>query len=150
MKKIFLAIAFCFCLSLWSQNATEKDLQGKWQLITYTTASASLDVETGKVTVDKSANTFGPEMANKLKNDMESYTEMLKTAYVEINGNNFMQVVSDSVKAGTFTLGSQGNYQTIEGVFDDGTTGSIRFLVKDNKLMLNFPIQNKTYTYKKV
>lgn len=150
MKKIFFTITACLCLlSVWSQKFTENDLQGKWILNIYATQSASLNVETGKVTLDKSAYSFGQERADQLQQTMESYSEMLKTSYVEINGNNFTQLVGDSVKAGIFTIEDKKDYQTLEGKFDDGSTGSIRFTIKDGKLILFFPNQNKTYVYKK-
>lgn len=150
MKKIFFTITACLCLlSVWSQKFTENDLQGKWILNIYATQSASLNLETGKVTLDKSAYSFGQERADQLQHDMESYSEMLKTAYVEINGNSFIQLIGDSVKAGTFTIGDKENHQTIDGKFDDGSTGSIGFTIKDGKLILFFPQRNKTYIYKK-
>lgn len=150
MKKLLFLTVIFFCLSqLWSQEVTQKNIQGKWMLVNYITASANLNVTTGKATVDKSVLSFGQETAERLKSDMESYSEMLKTAYVEIEGNNFLQLVGDSVKAGTFTIEKTNNGTMLNGKFDDGSTGFIRIALQDGKLSLYFPAQNKQYVYKK-
>lgn len=150
MNKIYFFTALFFSiLPLWSQNVTEQNIQGKWLLVNYITASANLDIKTGKATVDKSAYSFGKETGDKLKNDMESYTERLKNAYVEINGNNFTQEISDSMLVGVFTIESKDDHQVLKGKFDNGTSGTIRIALKDEKLILTYAGQNKTYIYKK-
>lgn len=137
-------------LPLWSQIVTEKNIQGKWQLVNYITASANLDLQTGKATLDKTAYSFGQDTAEKLKSDMESYTDMLKTATVEINGNNFTQEISDTLLVGVFTIENKDNHQAMKGKFDNGTNGTIRIALQDGKLVLTYAGQNKTYVYKKI
>ena len=150
MNKIFFFIGLFFSiLPLWSQNVTEQNIQGKWKMVNYITASANLDLQTGKVTLDKTAYSFGQETADKLKSDMQSYSEMLKTATVEIKGNNFTQEISDSLLVGTFTIETKDDHQVLKGKFDNGTNGTIRIALQEGKLILTYPGQNKTYIYKK-
>src|SRR4051812_46986631 len=94
---------FCMLLlsvSVWAQKATEKDLQGNWKLITYEVNGAILDVASGKVTLTKNDEPLMAAMAGKLTADMESYAEGLRTSSLEIVGNNFNQIVVDSVRNG--------------------------------------------------
>jgi len=150
MKKLFLVLFTCsFFMPLWAQKATVADLQGKWKLITYTTINCSLDVATGKATVTETAKTLGKGLTDQLKKDIEAYADNLKIAYVEIEGNNYMQVIYDKVKAGPFTISEQENNQVINAQFDDGTTGSMYFKINGDKLILYFPQSSKTYTYQK-
>ena len=149
MKIIFLISTFFLEFTAQSQNLTEKDIQGKWILTKYNTTNASLDIKTGKVTLEKSAFTFGDDTANKLKNDMESYAEQLKTAYVEIDGNNFTQLISDAILVGTYTIESKEGYQVLSAKFDNGNSGSMHIMLKNGLLTLSHPGRGKTYVYKK-
>ncbi|MDV6168791.1 hypothetical protein R1T16_10165 [Flavobacterium sp. DG1-102-2] len=149
MKKLFLTIiTLIFFAPLWSQNATLKDLQGKWKLVTYATLNASLDVASRKATVTESGKSLG-ELNKQLLLDMEGYAENLQIAYVEIEGNNFMSVIYDVVKAGPFTISDEKDYQVISAKFDDGTSANIYLIIKDDKLILHYPASSKTYTYAK-
>jgi hypothetical protein len=136
-------------ISLRAQKSTLNDLQGKWNLVTYAVINASLDVTTGQVKLAEGAKTLGEGIADQLKSDMESYTDKLKTAYVEIEGNNFTQLIFDSIKVGTFTLSEKDNYQVMDAKFDDGTSGSFYFVIQQEKLVLYFPLSHKTYAYLK-
>ena len=145
MKKSFLIICTLFCFAAsWAQKVTQKDLQGKWKLISYSIPNATLNVETGEVTL-----TVVNDATASLKTDMEGFAEDLKATYIEIEGNNFYQIVIDSVKNGPFTLGEKDGMQSINAVFDDGTQEQLPFELKDGKLHFK-NYGSKIYVYKKV
>ena len=151
MKNLFFIVCTLFLpISLWAQKATEKDLQGNWKLITYEVNGASLDVESGKVTLTQTDNALMAAMSNKLTSDMERYAEGLKTSTLEITGNTFYQVVIDNVRNGEFTLSEKNGTQVMNAKFDNGKNDEIPFKIIDGKLYL-FNFQNpKKYIYKKV
>ncbi|MCO6148279.1 hypothetical protein [Flavobacterium sp. NRK1] len=150
MKKLMLTIITCMIfMTAWAQKFTEKDLQGKWKLVTYSTVNASLDIATGKATVTETGKSLGSAMEPRIKADIEVYAENLKIAYLEIEGNNFMQVLFDIVKAGPFTIKDKDNYQVLDAKFDDGTKGLIAFTIKDEKLYLTYMGNGKTYIYER-
>ena len=145
MKKSLFIICTLLCFAAsWAQKVTEKELQGKWKLISYTVTNATLDVETGKVTVVNPNDTSA-----SLKKDLEGFADDLKTAYIEIQGNNFYQIITDAVKNGPFTLDEKNGIQSINAAFDDGTNEQLPFIMKEGNL--HFKLRhNKTYVYKKV
>lgn len=145
MKKSFLIICALFCFAAsWAQKVTQKDLQGKWKLISYSIPNATLNVETGEVTL-----AVVNDATVSLKTDMEGFAEDLKATYIEIEGNNFYQIVLDSVKNGPFTLGEKDGMQSINAIFDDGTQEQLPFELKDGKLHFK-NYGSKIYVYKKV
>lgn len=148
MKNIILTLT-CFLLALpaFSQKLTQKDLQGKWVLVTYSTINASLDVTTGKATVTDTGKSLGPEFGQRIIADMESYAENLKIATLEISGNHFEQVVYDVVKAGPFTIEDKEPNQILNAAFDDGTNASMMVGMKEGKLYLGYPKTGKSYVY---
>jgi hypothetical protein len=153
MTKNFL---FTFCLfllmaPLWAQKATEKDLQGNWKLITYAVSGASLDVETGKVTLNEGdGSPLMAAMGIKLKTDMEAYAEGLRVSSLEITGNNFYQVIVDFARNGSFTITEKNDQQFISAKFDDGSGDDIPFKIIDGKLYLLSSQSPKQYVYSKL
>jgi hypothetical protein len=151
MKSFFLTLtAFLFMLPLWAQKATEKDLQGNWRLITYAVQGASLDVQSGQVTLDKPDSTLMAAMTVNLKADMEAYAEGLRQSSLEIVGNNFNQVIVDFVRNGPFTLGEKNGHQVITAHFDNGTSDDVPFEIVNGKLHLSNSQGNKRYIYEKI
>lgn len=151
MKNLLL-IVFTFFLSitLWAQKATEKDLQGNWKLITYEVNGASLDVDSGKVTLTQNDNPLMAAMSNKLIADMEGYAEGLRMSSLEITGNTFNQVIIDNVRNGEFTISEKDGAQVINAKFDNGKKDEIPFKIIEGKLYL-FNFQSpKKYIYKKL
>jgi hypothetical protein len=142
---------FLLAAPLWAQKLTEKDLQGNWKLITYAVSGASLDVETGKVTLSEAdGSPLMAAMGIKLKTDMEAYAEGLRVSSLEIIGNTFNQVIVDIARNGSFTITEKGDQQFIAAKFDDGSSDNIPFKIIDGKLYLLSSQSPKQYVYSKL
>lgn len=151
MKKSILILSALFFLApLWAQKATLKDLQGKWKLIIYNVQGASLNVVTGKAVVTDNTGPLMAAMSGKLISDMEMYTEGLRMSTLEIEGNNFSQVIVDFMRNGPFTIIEKDGRQFISGKFDDGTTDEIPFKIVDGNLYLSSLKGPKEYIYRKL
>jgi hypothetical protein len=151
MKSFFLTlIAILSMLSLCAQNATQNDLQGDWKLVTYVVKGASLDVQTGQVTLSKPESALMEAMGERLKADMESYAGGLRVSSLEIAGNNFDQVVGDTARNGPFTIVEKNGQQYISAKFDNGTSDQIPFKIFDGKLYLSNFDGLKQYIYEKL
>lgn len=136
-------------LPSWAQKATEKELQGNWKLVTYVVEGASLDIQTGKVTLGKAESQLQAALGVKLKSDMEAYAEGLRQSSLEISGNNFNQVVVDIVRNGPFVITEKNGQQFISAKFDDGSSDNIPFKFVDGKLYLLHSKSPKQYIYEK-
>lgn len=150
MKNLFcIACLFFFASALWAQKATEKDLQGNWKLVTYEVTGASLDVESGKVTLTDTKNPLLAPLGNKLTTDMQGYAQGLRMSTLEIVGNNFNQTIIDNVRNGAFTIAEKNGEQVIIAKFDNGHSDEIPFKFIDGKLCLFNFYSPKKYIYSK-
>lgn len=150
MKNLTLSLTFIVCLFttfVSAQKITEKDLQGNWKLTTYISYGASLDVETGEITIPKEIEaTTNPGILEQIKGNMAQFKEQLKTSYIYITGNNIRQIMADQVKDGPFTLKENKGFYAIAANFDDGTSKNIpvsinskgQLHVKDNRTQQEF------------
>lgn len=152
MKNLFLALAFTtglFTTSVSAQKVTEKELQGNWKLSTYVAYGASLNVETGEVTVPKEIEkSTNPGILKQIKDNMSQLKEQLKTSYIYITGNNFRQIIADEVKDGPFTLKEGKGSYVIAANFDDGTSSNIPVSINDKgQLHIKNNINKQEFIY---
>jgi len=151
MKKIFFTLSmFIFVTSAWAQKLTEKDLQGNWKLIKYEVGGISLDIPTGKATMEKTSDPLAAAMGMQMIGEMEGYTESLSMATLEIKGNNFSQLISSHMRNGPFTIIEKDGQQFISATFDNGSSDQIPFSIIDGNLYLLHSTKPKKYIYARI
>lgn len=157
MKNLLLSVFLFVTISPLLAQAkaeifTEKDIQGKWKLVTYATDEVSLDITTGQATVnDVVAKTKGPELAEVLKEDTEAQLEKLKYDYLEITGTKFSLLTEGVVKLGTYKIKrDKKNNQVVTATFKDTSKSTVPLIMKDGKLVLHQKYTGKTLTFEKM
>jgi hypothetical protein len=125
-------------MPLWAQKYTQAEIQGKWKLVTYITSEATLDLTTGKATVDDIvAAKYGPEYTAELIKKTEALTEKLRLSYLEIDGAKFALLVNDVVRSGTYKIKKdKKNKQIIQATFLDTSQSTVPFIMKDGNIVL--------------
>jgi tRNA A37 methylthiotransferase MiaB len=156
MKSLLLSIfLFVTVTPLWAQATaevfTEKDFQGKWKLVTYSVNNTSLDVATGKATVDEVIEkTIKPEVAASLKQDMELNAAEYKDDYLEVVGKKFSMFVEDKTRKGVFKITrDKKNNQVVVATFKDSSKTTVPVIVKDGKIVIKQPYTGKIFTFAK-
>lgn len=157
MKSLLLSVFLFVTVSpLWAQATaeifTEKDLQGKWKLVTYSANNTSLDVESGRVTVDEVyEKTIKPEVAASLKENMEKEAANYKDDYLEVTGKKFSMFVNNKTQKGSFKITrDKKNNQVITATFKDSSMSTVPLLFKDGKMIIKQKYTGKIFTFEKV
>ncbi|MHA3787638.1 hypothetical protein ACX0HA_05445 [Flavobacterium hauense] len=156
MKKLLLSIFLLVTISpLWAQATakvfTEKDFQGKWKLVTYSVNNVSLDVASGKATVDEVyGKTIKPEVAAGLKEGMEREAADYTDDYLEVKGKNFSMFVDDKTQKGSFKITrDKKNNQVVVATFKDSSKSTVPVIVKDGKIVIKQKYTGKIFTFDK-
>lgn len=138
MKKLlYLSFAFCLLSTIaFAQKITEKDLQGKWKLASFTAQGITFDIEKGVVTISEEAKAgLPPEAMAQLKDNMDAALEPFKQAFVLFEGNKVKQTMGMDSNEGTFTVIEKDKQQYIHATYSD-ITDDAAVLIKDKRLHL--------------
>lgn len=138
MKTFLLTVFLCVSIMPLSAQKPELDMQGQWKLISYSTKEVTLNVESGKATVEESiVGTYGPEYAKSLVEKTEGLTENLRLSYLEINGSKFALLINKVVRAGTYKIKrNKKNKQIIQATFLDTTQSTVPLILQDGEITL--------------
>lgn len=138
MKKLlYLSLAFCLLTTLASaQKITEKDLQGKWKLASFTADGITFDIEKGAVTISEEAKAgLPPEALAQLKANMDAAIEPFKQAFVIFEGNKVKQTMGTESNEGTFTVIEKDKQQYLHATYGE-ITDDAGVIIKDKRLHL--------------
>lgn len=152
MKNLLLSVfLFVSAMPLWSQIVTEKDFQGKWKLVSYTTKDATLDVATGKATVNEaSQKNLGPEFTAKLIEEMEALANEYHNDYLEFKGKKFSMFVDDKITKGTYKITrDKENNQVVVATFKDTSKSTVPINLHEGKLVIEQRYTGRIFTFVK-
>ncbi|MFD2603055.1 hypothetical protein [Flavobacterium suzhouense] len=158
MKNLLLSVfLFITASPMWSQAVaevySEKDLQGKWKLVTYREKSVSLDLASGKATIDEPIEKTikHDEVAAMLRTNLESEAEHYQEGYLDVSGKNFKMFVHENLNKGTFRITRDKNInQVIVGTFKDKTKTTVPVKFKDGRLIIEQPYTNRIFTFERI
>lgn len=143
MKKVILTALLFFCAvplmaQAKAQVFTDKDFQGEWNLISYTTKDGTLNVTTGKAEASIIASeAFGQQYAEELAKKLEGETESLKQSYLEVKDKKFVLRLKDNIRKGSFKIKrDKKNNQIIEATFTDTSQSTGPIVMKDGNIIL--------------
>lgn len=152
MKNLLLSVfLFVSTMPLWSQIVTEKDFQGKWKLVSYTTKDATLDVATGKATVNEaSQKSLGPEFTARLIEEMEALAKDYNDDYLEFKGKKFSLFVENDIRKGSYKITrDKENNQVVVATFKDTSKSTVPINLHEGKLVIEQKYTGKLYTFEK-
>ena len=143
MKRILLTVFLFFCVAPLMAQAkaqifTEKDFQGQWRVVTYTTTAGTLNVLTGKAEpslteIEASGEVIAEESAKKL----EAETAILQQSYLEVNGKKFKLRLKDNERSGKFKIKrDEKNNQVVVATFKDTSESTGPIVMKDGNIVL--------------
>lgn len=150
--KLLYAILIAFVLSpaAFAQKITEKDLNGKWNIVAISKEGARVDFETGKVTVTEEWKKNNPdktveEMEEKLKGGDLGMLSAI--AFVFKDGVMSLEMGGESMEEGPLTLVEEdGKTYMADGVMGGDRTA---LSMKDGRLVLDMSGQGMTMELKK-
>lgn len=151
MKNLLLSFFFLLCIMPLRAQLTAEEIQGKWKLVTVTTNEATVDVATGKVTMDNGPKkVLGTVKSDQIKKEFEDASEGFKTEYLEVKGNTFAVFMDGKLREGSFKVTKdKKDAPVIIATFKDKTYSKVSFRMKDGKAMLKPADSERTYIYEK-
>lgn len=157
MKNLLLSVfLFVIVSPLWAQATaeiyTEKDLQGKWKLVSFSANNVTLDVESGVATVDEVyEKTIKPELAATLKQDMEINAADYKDDYLDVTGKKFVMYVNNKTQKGSFKINrDKKNNQVITATFKDTSKSTVPLLFKNGRMIIKQKYTGKIFTFERM
>lgn len=135
MKKIiFLALISFIGITATAQKATEKDVQGKWKMISFAADDVTIDILAEKFTLaPELEKSLTPAQKEEMELSMQMGIEMLKEAYASFEGTKFSQVVGPETQTGSFFM-KDGN--SMVSINDNGEVIDLVATIVDKKLHL--------------
>ena len=110
MKKIYTFI-FCFMLAVGAQaqKNMQRDIQGKWKLVSYQDEQVYIDAEKGTYVLDEGfKGMLSPDDLKEADHDYKIMTAQYKNATLEFKGDQAVQIIGTETYGGTFTLETAG------------------------------------------
>lgn len=117
-----------------AQKATEKDLQGKWKMVSFAADDVSIDIVAGKYTLSpEMSKNLTAEQKEEMDLSMQMGIEMLKEAYATFEGTTFNQFMGPENQKGTLIMKEGSPYVSIN---DNGQVVDLAAAIIDKKLHL--------------
>ena len=116
------------------QKATEKDLQGKWKMVSFTADDVSIDITAGKYTLSpEMSKNLTAEQKEEMDLSMQMGIEMLKEAYATFEGSAFSQVIGPQSQKGNLIMKNGSPFVSFT---DNGELVELAAAIIDKKLHL--------------
>ncbi|AWH83751.1 hypothetical protein HYN59_00860 [Flavobacterium album] len=129
-NKLFTVLAFLFVFAANAQKITEKDLLGKWNIISLTISGDKMDFKTGTITVSEDWQKDGLQIAKSEREVLlKESLPYFRTTNVTFFENRFL----------SFRLGPEdysGNYAIVE-------EGGITYIQAENSAVDRVPVMLK-------
>ena len=128
MKKLFLLLLVAASFAAQAQTVTQKDLQGKWKLVTFINENGTVDIAKGTWKLNAGAEDAKDNAAELY----EGIIAQSKDAVLVIKGDTASQVVEGQEFETQYSLEDKNGKTYI--TMDQGTTGAPQVFIKDGQM----------------
>lgn len=138
MKKNLLMLALCFTATFaFAQKITNKDLQGHWNMVSFSTQGVQYEIATGQVDIpaDMKAQ-VDAQTLESIKGGMKQAAEQFKGAYADFDGASIKMGMAASSETNLYTLTEKEGKQYLTLKQKDGSTREMPVVYKDKRLYI--------------